>query len=100
MNVGVSRATVMWPATALRKLNWVSQQRSLSSEWIQSSSSSWVRLGDLAVGRLVAGVGLEVVGHVVGEVGEQRRAEQDAHVDRGRHADLGAGGAEVARAPA
>ena len=45
-------------------------------------------LGDLAVGRLVAGVRLEVVGDVVGEVGEQRRAEQEAHVDRRGHADL------------
>ena len=90
MNVGVSRATVMWPATALRKLNCVSQHRSFSSEWTHSSSSSCVRLGDLAVGRLVARVGLEVVGDVVGEVGEQRRAEQDAHVDRDGHADLAA----------
>ena len=47
MNVGVSRATFMWPATALRNLNWVSQHRSLSSEWIQSSSSSCVALATL-----------------------------------------------------
>ena len=52
-------------------------------------------LGDLAVGRLVARVGLEVVRDVVGEVGEERRAEQDAHVDRDGHAGLGAGGAGV-----
>ena len=56
-------------------------------------------LGDLAVGRLVARIRLEVVGDVVGEIGEQRRAEQDAHVDRRRHADVGAGGAEVCAVP-
>ena len=50
MNVGVSRATVMWPATALRKLNWVSQQRSLSAEWTHRSSSSWVPLATLPSG--------------------------------------------------
>ena len=55
------------------------------------------RLGDLAVGRLVAGVGLEVVRDVVGEVGEQGRPEEDAHVHGGRHANLGTGGAEVAQ---
>ena len=88
MNVGVSRATVMWPATALRKLNWVSQQQVLVVGVDPEQQLLLGGLGDLAVGRLVARVGLEVVGDVVGEVGEQRRAEQDAHVDRGRHADV------------
>ena len=50
MNVGVSRATVMCPATAVRNLYWVSQQRSLSSEWTQRSSSSWVPLATLPSG--------------------------------------------------
>src|SRR6476659_5549874 len=47
MNVGVSRATVMWPSTADRNLNCVSQHRSLSSEWIHRSISSWVPLATL-----------------------------------------------------
>src|SRR5581483_12014266 len=45
-------------------------------------------LGLLAVGRLVAGVGLEVFGHVVCELRQQRRAEQEAHVERAGDADF------------
>ena len=99
MNVGVSRATVMWPATALRKLNCASQHRSFSSEWIQTSSSSCVALATLPSGDSYPGYGLEVVRDVVGQVGEQGRPEEDAHVDRRRDPDLRAGGTEVARAP-
>jgi hypothetical protein len=46
-------------------------------------------LGDLAVGRLVARVGLEVLGDIVGHVRQQRRPEEQAHVRRLRHAGLG-----------
>jgi len=58
----------MWPATAVRKLNCVSQHRSLSAEW------------------------LEVVGNVVGEVSQECGPEQQADVDGRRDAHFGAGG--------
>ena len=50
MNVGVSRATLMWPSTAVRNLYWVSQQRSLSAEWTQRRNSSCVALATLPSG--------------------------------------------------
>src|SRR6478609_9400126 len=51
MNVGVSRATVMWPSTALRNFHWVSQQRcSEEDAHVDRDGHAGLRAGCTGVG--------------------------------------------------